>query len=42
MVRPDLAALGTELEITILGERYKCVVIADSPFDPENNALRGV
>ena len=42
MVRPDLAALGTELEITILGERYNCVVIADSPFDPENNALRGV
>ena len=42
MVRPDLAALGTELEITILGERYSCVVIADSPFDPENNALRGV
>ena len=42
MVRPDLAALGTELEITILGERHCCVVIADSPFDPENNALRGV
>jgi len=42
MVRPDLAAIGTELEITILGERYSCVVIADSPFDPENNALRGV
>ena len=42
MVRPDLATLGTELEITILGERYKATVIADSPFDPENNALRGV
>ena len=42
MVRPDLAAIGTELEITILGERYNCVVIADSPFDPENTARRGV
>jgi dimethylglycine dehydrogenase len=40
MVRPDLAQLGTELEITILGKRYKAVVIADSPFDPDNNALR--
>jgi hypothetical protein len=26
----------------ILGERRKVTVIADSPFDPENNALRGV
>jgi dimethylglycine dehydrogenase len=42
MVRPDLAEIGTELEIVILGERYRVTVIADSPFDPENNALRGV
>jgi dimethylglycine dehydrogenase len=42
MVRPDLAEIGTELEIVILGERHKATVIADSPFDPENNALRGV
>ena len=41
-VRPDLAEIGTELEIVILGERHKVTVIADSPFDPENNALRGV
>ncbi|MFM5916043.1 MAG: FAD-dependent oxidoreductase, partial [Novosphingobium sp.] len=40
MVRPDLAAPGTELEITILGVRHKAVVIPDSPYDPENNALR--
>ena len=40
MVRPDLARPGTELEITILGHRHKALVIADSPFDPENNALR--
>ena len=41
MVRPDLAAVGTELEVAILGERRKAVIIPDSPFDPENNALRG-
>ena len=40
MVRPDLAAVGTELEITILGQRHKAVIIPDSPYDPENNALR--
>ncbi len=40
MIRPDLAAAGTELEIAILGVRHKAIIIADSPFDPENNALR--
>lgn len=40
MVRPDLSAPGTELEIAILGVRHKAVVIPDSPFDPENNALK--
>jgi dimethylglycine dehydrogenase len=41
MVRPDLAAPGTELEIAILGVRHKAVIIADSPFDPDNLALKG-
>ena len=41
MVRPDLGEPGTELEITILGQRHKATVIADSPFDPDNTALRG-
>jgi dimethylglycine dehydrogenase len=41
MVRPDLAEIGTELEIAILGVRHKATLIADSPFDPENHALRG-
>ncbi len=40
MVRPDLATVGTELEIMILGKRHKATIIADSPFDPDNNALR--
>jgi dimethylglycine dehydrogenase len=41
MVRPECAALGTELEIRVLGEPRRAIVIADSPFDPENKALRG-
>jgi len=40
MVRPDLAAPGTELEIAVLGEKRRAVVIPDSPYDPANAALR--
>lgn len=40
MVSPDLAALGTELDIDILGKRHRAVVIGESPFDPENLRLR--
>ena len=40
MVRPDLADVGTALEIVILGERHRATVIADSPFDPGNERLR--
>ncbi len=40
LVRPALAAPGTELEIEILGQRQRATVIAESPFDPDNLALR--
>jgi dimethylglycine dehydrogenase len=40
MIRPDLADVGAEFEIAILGTRHKATVIEDSPFDPDNNALR--
>ena len=40
MLRPDLAGLRTEVEIVILGDRYRATVIADSPFDAQNAALR--
>ena len=40
MIQPDLAVPGAEFEIAILGKRHKATVIEDSPFDPENNALR--
>ena len=41
MVKPEFAALGTELDITILGEKKRAVVIAESPWDAENVRLRG-
>ncbi len=41
MVKPEYGVVGTELEITILGERYKVTVIEESPFDPANERLRG-
>ena len=40
MIRPDLAVENAEFEIAILGKRHKATLIPDSPFDPENTALR--
>ena len=41
MVKPEFAALGTELEVKILDKHFKSTVIAESPYDPDNVALRG-
>ena len=40
MVRPEHAAVGTELDIKILGQMFRATVIPESPYDPENKALR--
>ena len=40
MVKPEHSAIGTELEIKILGKLFKATVIPESPYDPENKALR--
>jgi dimethylglycine dehydrogenase len=40
MVRPDLGELGTALDVTILGETRRAVVIGESPYDPDNARLR--
>ena len=40
MVHPDMGDIGTELEVQILGERYRARVIPESPFDPGNQVLR--
>jgi len=39
-IKPEFAAVGTSLEIEILGERRRATVLVDSPFDPENKELR--
>ena len=41
MVRPDLAAPGTALEIDVLGAMHGATVIGESPYDPGNEKLRG-
>jgi dimethylglycine dehydrogenase len=41
MLRPDLAAPGTEVEVEIFGQRCKAVVQEDQPlWDPDNARLR--
>ena len=40
LVRTAYGAIGTELEIEILGDRYRATVIEESPFDADNNCLR--
>lgn len=42
MVGPEFSAVGTTLEIDILGKIYPAVVIPESPFDPKNARLRNV
>jgi dimethylglycine dehydrogenase len=40
LVKTAFAAEGTELEIEILGQKHRATVVAESAFDPDNNALR--
>jgi dimethylglycine dehydrogenase len=39
-VKAPYAAVGTRLQIEILGERKKATVLIDSPYDPENRDLK--
>jgi dimethylglycine dehydrogenase len=39
-VTPEFASPGQEVEIRILGEPHLATVVADSPYDPANAALR--
>jgi dimethylglycine dehydrogenase len=41
MVKPELAEPGTEVDVFILGKPHKAVVVAESPYDGANAALRG-
>ncbi len=40
LVRPDLAEIGTQLEIEILGTRHPVTVLEESPYDPKNERIR--
>jgi dimethylglycine dehydrogenase len=40
MIAPEHAAIGTALEIKILGKLHGATVIPESPFDPANERLR--
>ena len=40
MVRPELAAVGTELRMNILGTEHEVTIIPESPYDPKNEKLR--
>jgi dimethylglycine dehydrogenase len=40
MVKPEFSHIGGEVDVRILGETRRAVVIADSPYDPGNKTLR--
>ena len=40
MVKPEYSAVGTQVEIKILGKTHNAIVIPESPFDTENERLK--
>ncbi|MCS5608325.1 MAG: dimethylglycine dehydrogenase, partial [Alphaproteobacteria bacterium] len=40
MVSPELAAVGTELRMNVLGTDHEVTIIPESPYDPKNEKLR--
>ena len=40
MIKPEFNKEGTQLEINILGENYSCIVVNESPYDPENIKIK--
>ena len=40
MIKPELAELGANFEISILGTPHKATIIPEAPFDRENERLR--
>ena len=41
MMRPELSEVGTAVEMDILSTVLRATVIPVSPYDPENERLRG-
>jgi dimethylglycine dehydrogenase len=40
MVKPEFSQVSGEVDVRILGETRRAVVVPDSPYDPHNKALR--
>ncbi len=40
MVKPEFSQLGGEVDVRILGEMRRAIVMPNSPYDPKNAALR--
>ena len=40
MVKPEFSKIGGEVDVRILGQMRRAIVIPDSPYDPKNTALR--
>jgi dimethylglycine dehydrogenase len=40
MVKPEFSNVGDEVDVRILGETRRAIVMADSPYDAKNAALR--
>jgi len=39
-IQPAYAAVGTEVEVEILGQRRRATVLVESPYDPDNKDLK--
>ena len=40
MVKPEFSRIGEEVDLRILGETLRAIIIPDSPYDAKNAALR--
>jgi dimethylglycine dehydrogenase len=40
MVKPEFSQIGVEVDVRVLGETRRAIVVPDSPYDPANAALR--
>jgi dimethylglycine dehydrogenase len=41
MIKPEIAEIGGDLEVSILGKSHPATIISDAPFDPGNERLKG-
>jgi dimethylglycine dehydrogenase len=39
-VKPELAEVGTKLQVKMLDQLWNAVVVEDSPYDPKNTTIR--